>query len=260
MSRETFESRILDNHGDASSLCKPDEERGCGGCCANFSQPRHALERVFSMRKKTYDAWVRSENDMLLYRKKMDLLEKSIRRCRFLAFLDDRNFTVGCLLHPGRPENKSRDFRDYGFYEDCGFCASNFCASSKNLLKRDTIDKQFFLLIQQNMDWYDYSRLFSFYVDVNGTKGLFDIHVNCTRPLYEVILQRLSWKDLQGRGFAKHYHRLIRTIVSRLKPSSPRATEESDVPFHDIMEILDHRSHARLVNQEIDNFVKILGD
>lgn len=259
MSRGPFESRILDNHSDASLLCQPDAARGCGGCCANFSQPRHELERLFSLRRENYDAWVRSENDMLLYRKKMDLLEKNVRRCRFLAFLDDRNFTVGCLLHPGRPENEGKDFRDYGFYEDAGFCASNFCGSSKNLLERDTIDKQFFFLIQQNIDWYDYSRLFSFYVDLNGTKGLFDIHVNCTRSLYEAILQRLSWKDLQDKGFAKHYYRLIRTIVGRLKTSRPEASKESDIPFLDIMEILDNRRHERLVNQEIDNLVKVMG-
>lgn len=260
MSEKSFESRILDNHSDASLLCQPDAERGCGGCCTNFSQPRHILERVFSVRKEAYDAWVQSEDDMLLYRKKMDLLEKGIRQCRFLTFLDDGNRTVGCLLHPGRPENKGRDFRDYGFYEDCGFCESNFCASSKNLLKRDMIDKQFFLLIQENMDWYEYSRLFSFYVDLNGTKGLFDIHVKYTRPLYEVIFQRLSWTDLQGKGFLEQYHRLIRSIVIRIKPSSSRRTIEGDVWFHDIIEILGNRRQINSVNEEIDKFVKVLGE
>jgi hypothetical protein len=77
----------------------------------------------------------------------MDLLEKGVRRCRFLAFLDDRNRTVGCLLHPRMLENKNKDFRDYGFYEDHSFCASNFCGSSKNLLQRlswkDLQDKGF---------------------------------------------------------------------------------------------------------------------
>ena len=86
MSEKSFESRILDGHGDASLLCQPDGERGCGGCCTNFSQPRHILERVFSVRKEAYDAWVQSEDDMLLYRKKMDLMERGTRQCRFLSF------------------------------------------------------------------------------------------------------------------------------------------------------------------------------
>ena len=259
MSRETFESRVLDAPAHASLLCQPDIERGCGGCCGNFDQPRHMLERVFSVRKEAYDAWVRSEDDMHLYRKKMDLLEKGNRQCRFLAFLDDRNKTVGCLLHPGRPENRGRDFRDYGFHEDCGFCVDNFCASSNNLLKRDMIDKQFFLLVQENLDWYEYSRLFSFYVDLNGTKGLFDIYVKHTRPVYKAILQRFSWKDLQGKGFVQQYHTLIRSIVNRIKPSSCRVTKEDDVPFQDIIEILRDRQQVNAVNSEIDRFVKFLG-
>ncbi|UCG81131.1 MAG: hypothetical protein JSV60_02265 [Desulfobacterales bacterium] len=218
------------------------------------------MERVFSVRKKAYDDWVRSENDMPVYRKKMDLLEKGSRLCRFLSFLDDRNSTVGCLLHPGRLENKGVDFRDYGFYEDCGFCASNFCASSHNLLKRDTIDKQFFLLVQEGMDWYEYSRLFSFYVDVNGTKGLFDTYVKYTRPLYKVILQRLSRTDLKGKGFAEQYQRLIRTIANRIKPSPSRVTKADDLPFQDMMEILGNRQHANAVYEELDKFIKVLGE
>jgi hypothetical protein len=260
MSETSFEMRILDGHGDASLLCQPDGERSCGGCCTNFSQPRHLLERVFSVRNEAYDAWVQSEDDMLLYRKKMDLIERGTRQCRFLAFLDDRNCTTGCLLHPCRPENSGRDFRDHGFYEDCGFCHSNFCASSKNLLKRDTVDKQFFLLIQEDMDWYEYSRLFSFYVDLNGTKGLFDIYVRHTRPLYEAILQRVSWTDLQGKGFMQQYKRLIRSIVSRGKPSTSGETEEDGVPFHHIMKILGNRRRVNLVNEEIDRFVRVSGE
>jgi hypothetical protein len=76
MSEKSFEMRILDGHGDGSLLCQPDGERGCGGCCTNFSQPRHILESIFSVRKEVYDAWVQSEDDMLLYRKKMDLMER----------------------------------------------------------------------------------------------------------------------------------------------------------------------------------------
>jgi hypothetical protein len=259
MLQEAFESRILESHGDASMLCQPDAKRGCGGCCANFSQPRHILERVFSVRKRAYDDWVQSENDLPVYRKKMDLLEKGNRLCRFIAFLDDRNSTVGCLLHPGRLENQGADFRDYGFYEDCGFCASNFCASSHNLLKRDAIDKQFFLLVQEDMDWYEYSRLFSFYVDVNATKGLFDTYVTYTRPLYKVILQRLSWTDLKGRGFAEQYQRLIRGIVNKIKPSPSRVPKVDDVPFSDVMEVLGNKKHADAVCEELDQFIQALG-
>ncbi|MBW2175209.1 MAG: hypothetical protein JRF64_11585 [Deltaproteobacteria bacterium] len=211
MSEKTFESRILDSHGDASLLCQPDGERGCGGCCTNFSQPRHILEKVFSVRKEAYDAWVQSEDDMLLYRKKMDLVERGTRQCRFLSFLDDRNCTTGCLLH-------------------------------------------------EDMDWYEYSRLFSFYVDLNGTKGLFDIYVRHTRPLYEAVLQRVSWTDLQGKGFMQQYNRLIRSMVSRGKPSTSGETEEDGVPFHYIMKILDDRRRVNLVNEEIDRFVRVLGE
>lgn len=260
MPLKTFENRILNNPGHASFLCQPNGEKSCGGCCVNFEQRRPILERAFSVRKKAYDAWVRSEGDILLYKKKMDLLEKGHKQCRFLAFLDDRRKRVGCLLHPGRPENKDRDLRDYGLYEDRSFCAANFCATSSNLLKRDIIDKQFFLLIQENLDWYEYSRLFSFYVDLNGTKGLFDIYVKYTSSLYKGILQRLSWKDLQGKGFLKQYHRLISTIVNRMRPSSGKLTKEGDVLFEDIMEILCDRQQVNVVNTEIEEFLKRLGD
>jgi hypothetical protein len=258
MSTETFENCILDNPGDPSLLCQPNNESCCGGCCADFDQPRHILESIFIARKEAYDAWVRSEDDMLFYRQKMDLREKGYRQCRFLAFLDDGHKMVGCLLHPGRPENRGRDLRDYGFYEDCGFCAANFCASSKDLLQRDMADKQFFLLMHENMDWYEYSRLFSYYVDLNGIKGLFDIYVEFTRPLYKTILQRLSWTNLQGKSFAKQYRTLIRNIVSKVKPSCCRVTGEGDIPFQDMMEILGDMEQTDLIRIEIDRFIRLL--
>ena len=197
---------------------------------------------------------------MLSHRKKMDLLEKNFRQCRFLAFIDDTKKAVGCLLHPCRPENKGGDYRDHGFYEDAQFCASNFCASSKNLLVRDRIDKQFFLLIQEDMDWYQYSRLFSFYVDWNGTKGLFDIYAKCTRPLYEAILRNLSWTDLQDRGFFEKYNRFISNTVKKIKASSFTMTGEGDAPFRDIVEILGNRRYVSAVKKEIDQFVTALGE
>jgi hypothetical protein len=110
------------------------------------------------------------------------------------------------------------------------------------------------------MDWYEYSRLFSFYVDLNSTKGLFDICVRHTRPLYEAILQRVSWMDLQGKGFMQQYNRLIRSIVSGGKPSTSRETEEDGVPFHYIMKILGDRRRVNLVNEEIDRFVSVSGE
>ncbi len=258
MAEQTLEDRILGNSGAGhpSLLCQPDADKGCGGCCAHFDQPKRALEKVFSARKKAYDARGRTEDDMLLYRQKTDLLEKGYRQCRFLAFLDDRNMGVGCLLHPGRPENAGKDLRDHGFYEDCGFCAVNFCASSKNLLKRDVTDKQFFLLIQQDLDWYEYSRLFSFYVDLDGVKGLFDIYVRFTRPLYEAILQRLSFRDLKGKGFRTHYDTLIQTIVRRVKPSLP-SSSEGEIHFQEIIEILADRKQSQAVGAEIERFVGI---
>ncbi len=258
MPQETFQNRILDNQGDASLLCQPDTERSCGGCCINFDQPRHVLEKVFSVRNKAYDTLVQSENDMLLYRKKMDMLEKGPRQCRFLAFLDSGRKRVGCLLHPAGPENKGRDLRDYGFYEDHAFCRANFCASSKNLLQRDMVDKQFFLLFQESLDWYEYSRLFSFYVDLNGTKGFFDIYVKYTRPLYEGVLQRLSWANLQSKEFLIQYNRLIKTIVSRITPSLCEVNGEGNVPFQDIIEILRNKRKKNVVNAEINKFVELL--
>lgn len=262
MAEPTFEDRILDNSGaaHASLLCQPDAKRGCGGCCADFDQPRDELERVFLARKEAFGAQVRGEDDLLLFRKKMDLVEKGYRRCRFLAFLNDTNKTVGCLLHPCRTENKGKDLRDYGFYEDCGFCASNFCASSQNLLKRDVTDKQFFLLIQEDLDWYDYSSLFSFYVDLNGTKGMFDIYVKFTRPVYEALLQRCSFTDLKGKGFGKHYDALLYAIARRTKPSSWGGNTVGDVPFHEIMDFLADKRKADVVAAEIERFLKVFHD
>jgi len=215
------------------------------------------LEAVFCARKEAYDTWVRSEHDMLLFRKKMDLREKGYRQCRFLAFLDDRNETVGCLLHPARPENQGRDFRDYGFYEDRGFCAASFCASSINLLGSDTSDRQFFLLIQEDLDWYEYSRLFSFYVDLDGSKGLFNIYTRFTRILYEAILTRCPWTELQGKGFARHYDTLIGKIVRKVNPSSFRAGEDH-LPFTHIFEILYDKKQVNVIDTEIDRFVDAL--
>lgn len=253
---ELFESHILVDQGHPSFLCQPDSEKGCGGCCVNFEQPRQILEKVFSIRKEAYDAWVRSEGDILPYKKKMDLLEKGHKQCRFLAFLDDGKKKIGCLLHPNRLENGNRDLRDYGFYDDHNFCATIFCGSSKGLLKRDAVDKQFFFLIQEDLDWYNYSRLFSFYVDLDGTKGLFDIYAKYTRPLYKKILQRVFWKDIQGKGFLKRYHGLLKTIVNKTNPPLDKfAREGYGTPFKDIIGILWDRRQVDIINVEIEKFI-----
>jgi len=58
----------------------------------------------------------------------------------------------------------------------------------------------------------------------------------------------------------QQYNRLIRSMVSRGKPSTSGETEEDGVPFHYIMKILDDRRRVNLVNEEIDRFVRVLGE
>jgi hypothetical protein len=123
-----------------------------------------------------------------------------------------------------------------------------------NLLRRDASDRQFFLLIQEGLGWYEYSRLFSCYVDLNGTKGLFNIYVRFTRPLYEAILTRCHWTDLQVKGFARQYNTLIGKIVTKIKPSSFR-TGEDHLPFPHILEILSDKKQANVIATEVDRFL-----
>jgi hypothetical protein len=58
----------------------------------------------------------------------------------------------------------------------------------------------------------------------------------------------------------QQYNRLTRSIVSRGKPSTSGETEEDGDPFHYIMKILGDRRQVNLINEEIDRFVRVLGE
>lgn len=161
---------------NVSFMCQLDGQRSCAGCCDNFQQDREVLRRKYSCRRAAFDAMVRGRGDLPLYREHMARQELADVSCRFLAFLDDNQQSVGCLLHPKGPTNKGVDLRRYGKHGEPR-CQAYICAGLRTVRKGGLYEWLLLHYLQKaSNDWYAYSRLFSPSVTYKYYGGLFEIY------------------------------------------------------------------------------------
>lgn len=167
---------------DVSFFCQLDGKRSCAGCCDDFQQDRETLRRKFARRRSDFLAMFKGREDLPVYRQHTAAKEPGDSSCRFLGFLDDRQETVGCLLHPKRPENGGTDLRNYGKH-GLPRCQAYICAGLRALRRGGLFE---WLLLHQlqraSDDWYSYSRLFSPSVTHSYYAGLFEIYLKVELP------------------------------------------------------------------------------
>jgi hypothetical protein len=162
---------------DLSSFCHLDGNRSCAGCCDNFQQAREILREKYSRRRSAFHAMVIVEEDLERYTQLMAEREPGDGACAFVAFLDDQERSVGCLLHPKNSANEGMDLRKYGKH-GLSRCQSYICAGLRTLRKGTFYEWLLLHHLQKaSDDWYAYSRLFSPSVSYRYYGGLFEIYL-----------------------------------------------------------------------------------
>jgi len=161
-------------------LCKIDSRRTCAGCCDDFTQERDVLARKYRWRKKAYKEIVKKSCDLTLYKTHVRKKEEFSQKCPYVAFLDEEEKSVGCLLHPKNPDNRGIDLRNYGIYGS-GLCSAYVCSAIKTLEKAKLSERLLTLHLMESSDnWYFYSRLFSPSVSHGYHRGLIEIYLHYT--------------------------------------------------------------------------------
>lgn len=169
---------------DVSFFCHLSGNRSCGGCCDNFQQDREVLKRKYSRRRSMFLTMVQGEEDLTRYKQRMAEQEPGDRACPFVAFLDDREQRVGCLIHPRSPANQGTDLRTYGKH-GLSRCQSYICAGLRTLRKGSLYEWLLLYHLQEaSDDWYTYSRLFSPSVTYRYYGGLYEIYLKLLHSAY----------------------------------------------------------------------------
>ncbi|MEJ5348907.1 MAG: hypothetical protein WHS46_09490 [Desulfosoma sp.] len=195
------------------SLCAPDADRSCFGCCP-------------PIRPHGYDPlnWVSSLKRE--FRENRDAISKNIFSsrsivgfsCWALGYLDAKGQLIGCLLHPAR--NEGRDLRHLTGYEEK--CAREFCLQAKHFHSLTAPTQTFWLGLAAG--------LCSFYYSSPRANPLF--HVLLWGPIIlEKIAQFALTQDLSVTEIIYAYPFLIR---KELSPRGFRFLFESVITrFHD---------------------------
>ncbi|SHF28399.1 hypothetical protein SAMN02745206_01678 [Desulfacinum infernum DSM 9756] len=130
------------------SLCAPDEERSCFGCCPPIRPARYdPLDWVGSLKREFRD------NRESLLRRSRPWRPVVGFSCWALGYLDGQGRRIGCLLHPA--QNGGRDLRDAVGYR--AKCAREQCLASRVFSRLDPREQRFWLEPAAGLNAFFYS-------------------------------------------------------------------------------------------------------
>lgn len=138
-------------------LCQPGKGKSCGACCGLYNyadSSRESLVGRLRRRTRLFREIVHGPEGLQAFARLMGTTESQEKRyeviycCEYVGFLDDKEHTVGCLLHP--LQNGGTDFRDVSFYGK-ELCDGHFCPSYHYISDEE---KRALLAIID--DWYLY--------------------------------------------------------------------------------------------------------
>jgi hypothetical protein len=192
--RDPLEQRLVGGAEDVAFLCHPDSQRSCAGCCDDFRRSRDYLEGKYRLRRSLYGKLVKKRKDFFGYKRRVRELEPDDdESCPYVAFLDDGEQAVGCLLHPKLEVNEGVDLRNHGKYGQ-GLCEAYICAGLSTLRQAGPMELVFFCYLQRACrDWYSYSRLFCTLVSHLYHRGLTQIFLD--HILAELSYGSLDWEQ-----------------------------------------------------------------
>ncbi len=130
------------------SLCAPDEERSCFGCCPPIRPARYdpldwvgSLRREFRDNRKAFRGRIRPWRPIVGF------------SCWALGYLDEQGRRIGCLLHPA--QNDGRDLRGVVGYGTK--CAREQCLASRVFSRLDPREQRFWLEPAAGLNAFYYS-------------------------------------------------------------------------------------------------------
>jgi hypothetical protein len=130
------------------SLCAPDQERSCFGCCPPIRPPGYEHLQYANEIKR-----VLRENTASLRREDTFLSPITGFSCWALGYLDGGFKRIGCLLHPSQNEGEDLRYRvDYG-----GKCARESCVEAKIFMLLAPRARAFWLRLSEGLDSFSYS-------------------------------------------------------------------------------------------------------
>jgi hypothetical protein len=142
------------------SLCQPGVEKSCGACCGLYNYQGGTRPHLEAMLRRRSEAFRRlgplsvekleSFSRWVPEGEPEGKLLETIYNCEYLGFLDPRERTVGCLLHPAQNRGEVEDFRSCSFY-GAEICAGHFCLSYQKLTP-----EEMFCVVNSLDDWYLY--------------------------------------------------------------------------------------------------------
>jgi hypothetical protein len=134
-------------------LCQPDEHKSCGACCGLYNYRDNRRGVLAERLRRRTKIFTLLRDDPGRYRHEVAGLEgaklyETIYNCEFLAFVDEEEKRVGCLLHPQL--NNGVDLRGISFYGDA-LCRQHLCPSHEKLTAREKG-----VVVRLLDDWYLY--------------------------------------------------------------------------------------------------------
>lgn len=130
------------------SLCAPDADRSCFGCCPPIRPHGYdpldwvsSLKREFREHRKALSRNVHSPKPIIGF------------SCWALGYLDAQGRTIGCLLHPAR--HAGRDLRHLTGYQEK--CSREFCLPARQFHRLPPPFQAFWLGLAAGLDSFYYS-------------------------------------------------------------------------------------------------------
>jgi len=157
---------------DRFYLCHPDDTKSCAACCGlyNFRDyGRDSVTEALRLRTRLFRELDPAPGNLEEFRSTVTKFDRrprlleAIFTCEFLGFLDDRERTPGCLIHPEVTGGSER--RDHSYYgaETCG---GHRCSSYLYLN-----DSEVEPVVAALDDWYLYGLCIT---DIDLVKGFYE--------------------------------------------------------------------------------------
>lgn len=221
-------------------LCQPDCNKSCGACCGIYNyanSSRASLSIRLAQRKNIFQSLVKAKADLPLYLDYINAHEDMRKRfevvycCEFVAFLDEDQNRVGCLLHP--LQNGGNDWRDVSFYGR-ELCDGHFCPSYHYIPETEKL-----ALISICDDWYIYGLCIT---DIDLVREYFrhignrlgeaiNPQMMNSPPLKKIAGDFFSWKETwsfrseEVNRLGKYYFDGSQYMISRINYEALDASE-----------------------------------
>lgn len=185
------------------SLCAPDSERSCFGCCPPIRpQGYDPLDWVSSLKREF------QEHRSAFFKNALCPQPIVGFSCWALGYLDGQGRTIGCLLHPAR--HAGRDLRHLTGYEEK--CSREFCLPAKQFQRLKPLSQAFWLGLAAGLSSFYYASPRAnplFHVLLWGANVLETLAMFAMAQGYSVTEIVYAYPFLTREGLSPRGHRFL---------------------------------------------------